>query len=46
MSMVIFPMRIESAEETDAGRVAPIRAQFPGITVLSMVSNLLFNLFI
>ncbi|WP_443963369.1 hypothetical protein, partial [Prevotellamassilia timonensis] len=36
----------EVAEKTDAGRVAPIRAQFPGITVLSMVSNLLFNLFI
>ena len=28
----------------DAGRVAPIRAQFPGITVLPMASNLLFNL--
>ena len=27
-----------------AGRVAPIRAQFPGTTVLYMVSNLLFNL--
>ncbi len=27
-----------------AGRVAPIRAQFPGITVLPMASNLLFNL--
>ena len=36
----------EVAEKTEAGRVAPIRAQFPGITVLSMVSNLLFNLFI
>ena len=38
--------RDEASEKTDAGRVAPIRAQFPGITVLSMVSNLLFNLFI
>ena len=28
----------------DAGRVAPIRAQFPGITVLPMASNPLFNL--
>ena len=28
----------------NAGRVAPIRAQFPGITVLPMASNLLFNL--
>ena len=36
--------KIEAAEKTDAGRVAPIRAQFPGITVLPMASNLLFNL--
>ena len=36
--------RDEAAEKTDAGRVAPIRAQFPGITVLPMASNLLFNL--
>ena len=28
----------------DTGRVAPIRAQFPGITALPMASNLLFNL--
>ena len=28
----------------DARRVAPIRAQFPDITVLPMASNLLFNL--
>ena len=28
----------------DAGHVAPIRAQFPGITVLPMASNQLFNL--
>ena len=36
--------RPEAAEKTDAGRVAPIRAQFPGITVLPMASNPLFNL--
>ena len=29
---------------TDARRVAPIRAQCPGITVLYMASNLLFSL--
>ena len=29
---------------TDAGRVAPIRAQCPGTIVLYMTSNLLFNL--
>ena len=36
--------RDEASEKTDAGRVAPIRAQFPGITVLPMASNLLFSL--
>ena len=28
----------------DARRVAPIRAQIPGITILPMASNLLFTL--
>ena len=28
----------------DAGRVAPIRAQIPGKTVIPMASNELFNL--
>ena len=37
--------RPEAAEKCpDARRVAPIRAQFPGITVLYMASNSLFNL--
>ena len=37
--------RPKAAEKCpDAGRVAPIRAQFPGITVLSLASNPLFNL--
>ena len=37
--------RPEAAEKCpDAGRVAPIRAQCPGTTVLYMVSHLLFNL--
>ncbi len=37
--------RLEAAEKcSDAGRVAPIRAQFLGITVLSMASNTFFNL--
>ena len=36
--------RPEAAEKTDAGRVAPIRAQCPGTTVLFMASNPLFNL--
>ena len=39
------PTRDEAAEKCpDARRVAPIRAQFPGITVLSLASNPLFNL--
>ena len=37
--------RPKAAEKCpDAGRVAPIRAQFSGITVLPMASNPLFNL--
>ena len=44
MQALMEATRPEAAEKTDAGRVAPIRAQFPGITVLPMASNLLFNL--
>ena len=37
--------RPEAAEKCpDARRVAPIRAQIPGMTILYMASNLLFNL--
>ena len=44
MRLLKKPTRDEAAEKTDARRVAPIRAQFPGITVLSTASNPLFNL--
>ena len=38
------PTRDDAAEKTNAGRVAPIRAQCPGTTVLPLASNSLFNL--
>ena len=38
------PTRDDAAEKTDAGRVAPIRVQCPGTTVLPLASNPLFNL--
>ena len=39
-----MPRETRLLKKTDAGRVAPIRAQIPGITVLPMASNPLFNL--